>query len=76
MADHDKVLCVQVFGLTEVEPERYAFGFAQTYALPPDVTPSRLEDTLRESRGGEDGAPPPGVDVRLLRRMRFGGCHW
>ena len=48
MADHDKVLCVQVFGLIEVEPERYAFGFAQTYALPPDVTPSGLEDALRE----------------------------
>ena len=46
MADHDKVLCVQVFGLIEVEPERYAFGFAQTYALPQDVSPSRLEDAL------------------------------
>ena len=52
MADHDKVLCVQIFGLIEVEPERYAFGFAQTYALPPDVSPSRLEDALR-SLGAE-----------------------
>ena len=48
MADHDKVLCVQVFGLIEVEPDRYAFGFAQTYALAPDVSPSRVEDALRE----------------------------
>ena len=54
MADHDRVLCVQVFGLIEVEPERYAFGFAhafgfaQTYALPPDVSPSQVEDAFRE----------------------------
>ena len=48
MADHDKVLCVQVFGLIEVEPERYAFGFAQTYALPPNVSPSRLAEALTE----------------------------
>ena len=52
MADHDRVLCVQVFGLQvfgliEVEPERYAFGSAHTYALPPDVAPSRLDDALR-----------------------------
>ena len=47
MADHDKVLCVQVFGLMEVEPDRYAFGFAHTYALPPDVSPERLEEALR-----------------------------
>lgn len=26
IADHDKVVCVQVFGLIEVEAERYAFG--------------------------------------------------
>lgn len=45
MADHDKVLCV--FGLIEVEPKRYAFGFAQACALPPEVSPSRVEDALR-----------------------------
>ena len=38
---------MQVFGLIEVEPDRYAFGFAKTYALPPDVSPSRVEDALR-----------------------------
>ena len=47
MPDHDRVLCAQVFGLIEVAPERYAFGFAQTYALPPDVSPERLEEALR-----------------------------
>ena len=46
MPEHDKVLCVQVFGLIEVEPERYAFGFAHTYTLPPEVSPSRLEEAL------------------------------
>lgn len=47
MPGHDKVLCVQVFGLIEVEHERYAFGFADTYVLPPDVSAARLNEALR-----------------------------
>ena len=47
MADHDKVPCVRVFGPVEVQPERYAFGFAHTSTLPPDVSATRPGEALR-----------------------------
>ena len=47
MPDRDRALCVQVFGLIEVEPGRHGLGFAHRYALPPDVAPWRLDDALR-----------------------------
>lgn len=39
MPDRDRALCVQVFGLIEVEPGRHGFSLSHTYALPPDVAP-------------------------------------
>ena len=46
MTDSNKVLCVQVFGLIEVEPGRYVFGFADTYAMPSEVSLTTLHETL------------------------------
>ena len=64
VADHDKVLCVQVFGLRvfgliEVEPGRHGFGFSHTHALARDVAPPRLGDALH-GPGSENmaGLPP------------------
>ena len=38
MAKSDKILCVQAFGLIEVEPGQHAFGFAHTYRMPPEIS--------------------------------------
>ncbi len=46
MPDTDKVLCVQVFGLIEMEPGKHAFGFARTYAMPPQVSPLDVDEAL------------------------------
>ena len=47
MSESDKILCVQVFGLIEVEPGKHAFGFAHTYRMPPEVSQVGLDEALR-----------------------------
>ena len=48
MAENDKILCVQVFGLIEVEPSLHAFGFAHTpNRMPPEISQVGLDEALR-----------------------------
>ena len=47
MAKSDKILCVQAFGLIEVEPGQHAFGFAHTYRMPPEISQVGLDEALR-----------------------------
>ena len=47
MGESDKILCVQVFGLIEVEPGQHAFGFAHTYRMPPEIFHVGLDEALR-----------------------------
>ena len=47
MSESDKILCVQVFGLIEVEPGQHAFGFAHTYRMPPEIFHVGLDEALR-----------------------------